>query len=75
MGLSIDMEKVIDGLGLIREFLGQGLPGQRQVFETYINVLNDAENMLKEQAEQIKQLEHDLAVTENNINYYVNGND
>lgn len=31
--------------------------------------------LLKEQEEQIEQLEHDLAVTENNINYYVNGND
>ena len=32
-------------------------------------------DLLKEQEEQIEQLEHDLAVTENNINYYVNGND
>lgn len=31
--------------------------------------------LLKEQDDQIEQLEHDLAVTQNNLNYYVNGND
>jgi len=31
--------------------------------------------MLKEQEEQINRLEYDLAVAENNLNYYVNGND
>lgn len=53
----IDREKVIEGLGLIREFLWQGLPGQRQVFETYINVLNDAECLLKKDEERFKRLE------------------
>lgn len=31
--------------------------------------------LLKEQAEQIERLEHDLAIAENNLSYYVNGND
>lgn len=31
--------------------------------------------LLKEYETQIEQLEHDLAVTQNNLNYYVNGND
>lgn len=35
----------------------------------------DAITLLKEQEDQIEQLEHDLAVTQNNLNYYVNGND
>ena len=35
----------------------------------------DVLELLKEQEEQIEQLEHDLAVTQNNLNYYVNGND
>ena len=35
----------------------------------------DAIALLKEQENQIEQLEHDLAVTQNNLNYYVNGND
>ena len=39
------------------------------------NTARVALDLLKEQEEQIEQLEHDLAVTENNINYYINGND
>ena len=35
----------------------------------------DALELLKEQENQIEQLEHDLAVAQNNLNYYVNGND
>ena len=35
----------------------------------------DALALLKEQESQIEQLEHDLAVAQNNLNYYVNGND
>lgn len=30
--------------------------------------------LLKVQKKQIEQLEYDLAVTQNNLNYYVNGN-
>jgi len=36
---------------------------------------SDALALLKEQEEQINRLEYDLAVAENNLNYYVNGND
>lgn len=39
------------------------------------DIANDALELLKEQADQIERLEHDLAVTQNNLNYYVNGND
>ena len=38
-------------------------------------VMRDAIALLKDQEAQIEQLEHDLAVTQNNLNYYVNGND
>lgn len=38
-------------------------------------LLRDAVQLIKEQAQQIERLERDLAVTENNLNYYVNGND
>lgn len=31
--------------------------------------------LLKEQEEQIERLEHDLDVAQNNLHYYVNGND
>lgn len=30
--------------------------------------------LLKEQNELIERLEHDLAVAQNNLNYYINGN-
>jgi hypothetical protein len=42
---------------------------------TMIPFLKDVLELLKEQEQQIEQLEHDLAVTQNNLNYYVNGND
>ena len=38
-------------------------------------LLNDALKVLKEQEAEIERLEHDLAVTEANINYYINGNE
>ena len=38
-------------------------------------LMMDAAILLKEQAEQIERLEHDLAVTESNLAFYVNGND
>ena len=58
-------------------------------FKSYINELDipkddyngimeyidDGYSLLTEQEDQIEQLEHDLAVTQNNLNYYVNGND
>ena len=39
------------------------------------NIAKAALELLKEQEDQIEQLEHDLAVTQNNLNYYVCGND
>lgn len=35
----------------------------------------DALELLEKQEERIEQLEHDLAFTQNILNYYVNGND
>lgn len=43
--------------------------------ENHCPILDDVLSLLKEQNDQIEQLEHDLAVTQNNLNYYVNGND
>jgi len=37
--------------------------------------LNKAIALLKEQEERIEQLEHDLAVAQDDLHYYVNGND
>lgn len=58
-------------------------------FKSYINELDipkddyngimeyidDGYALLTAQEDKIKQLEHDLAVTQNNLNYYMNGND
>lgn len=38
-------------------------------------LIADALALLKEQDKQIEWLEYDLAVTQNNLNYYINGND
>lgn len=72
----VDRGKVIKGLEVHIK------PNSRCVGCPYPNnglcgdqLYHDALILLKEQEEQIEQLEHDLAVTENNINYYVNGND
>ena len=35
----------------------------------------DAIELLKEQQKQIDELEYNLAITQNNLNFYVNGND
>ena len=35
----------------------------------------DALKLLEDQEVEIERLEHDLAVTEHNMNYYINGND
>lgn len=38
-------------------------------------LMMDAAELLNEQAEHIDRLERDLAITTNNLNYYINGND
>lgn len=38
-------------------------------------VVLDALKLLKEQQETIERLEHDLAITQNNLNFYLNGNE
>ena len=38
-------------------------------------LLRDALELLKEQAQEIEQLEHNLSIVEHNINCYINGNE
>ena len=38
-------------------------------------IAKEAFALLKEQKKVIERLEHDLAVAQNSLNYYVNGND
>ena len=78
-----DREKVIEGLKCCFENAKcDGCPYEMEcrkiLFKTKENhcpILDDILALLKEQDDQIEQLEHDLAVTQNNLNYYVNGND
>lgn len=68
-----DREKVIDQLSTLKIILQL----QKDVlgYGYYIEFLDDAIELLKEQEQTIERLEHDLAITENNLNYYINGND
>ena len=45
----MDREKVIKGLELLKDFISDGLPGKRVVFNSYINIVNDAIALMKEQ--------------------------
>ena len=79
----VDREKVIKGLERCKlynklncdkcpyDYNGRGNGKSECTAELAIDVLT----MLEEQEEQIERLEYDLAVTQNNLNYYVNGND
>ena len=74
-----DREKVMQWLETCASGCEDGCPYEYKnlVFrlECKADLMRDALALLKEQEDQIEQLEHDLAVTQNNLNYYVNGND
>lgn len=76
-----DWEKVLNGLTLCQyhnkvyceqcSYQYEGLTG---VLDCTADLTSDALELLKEQQSEIERLEHDLAVTQDNLNYYVNGN-
>ena len=73
-----DREKVITSLAICTgkcKCLGCWYGQNNPDFRCQDRLKEDALALLKEQEQQIEQLEHDLAVTQNNLNYYVNGND
>lgn len=45
----IDREKVIKELEVLKDFFSDGLPGKMVIFNNYINTVNDAIDLLKEQ--------------------------
>jgi len=75
----MDREKVINGLEHCINNSDNNCyqcPYSCQCEEGYYTALKeDAFALLKEQEEQINRLEYSLAVAENNLNYYINGND
>ena len=56
----IDIEKVIKGLEMIKQFFRYGLPSTAEMFDSYYGILNDAIAMLKKQEAKkaIKQIYH-----------------
>ena len=75
-----DSKKVIESLEMC-ERDGCGFNCTRCNYETDTkrscieNLMHDALELLKEQQETIERLEHDLAITQNNLNFYLNGNE
>ena len=81
-----DIEKVIKGLECCKDPMITGIkcnicpywddnnPDEYQT-SCNDNLCADALELLKEQQKQIDELEYDLAITQNNLNFYVNGND
>ena len=68
----VDREKVIKEF----EHLLNAAKGNYQDFvDLTVDIGEEILALLKEQNELIERLEHDLAVTPNNLNYYINGND
>ena len=72
MKLMPDIEKVIEEF----EHLLNAAKGNYQDFvDLTVDEGEEILAMLKAQEAQIERLEYDLAVTQNNLNYYINGND
>lgn len=75
----VDREKVLNDLQELCEHLFHEYKicykGDEEDTYNRFLIANNALNLLKEQEAQIERLEHDSAVTQNNLNYYVNGND
>ncbi len=73
----IEREKVIKGLEHCSEDGCKDCPYDPDctMCDGFTLLAKDTLELLKEQEERIEQLEHDLAVAQDNLNYYVNGND
>ena len=74
----VDREKVIKGLKCCAHTDGTNCvycPYDITAEDCTALMSMDVLDLLKEQEDKIEQLEHDLAVAQNNLNYYMNGND
>lgn len=76
----IDREKIINGLEKCKrcecdDCAEKGASQAPWDCPVYDDFVDNAIVLLKEYIEQIELLEHALAVTQNNLDYYVNGND
>ena len=67
-------EKVINDLNVAIFMLGNTQITLNQELRIRIGqAITSAINLLKEQDAEIERLEHELAVTQDNLNYYVKG--
>jgi hypothetical protein len=74
----MDREKVIKELEEISDYFFDIYRNEKNGYspaQEYCNAAEDAIALLKELQSQIEILEYKLAVAENNLNYYINGND
>lgn len=73
----INLEKVVKGLEIHTNMRAscKDCPYWDGVGYGCHNLWSDALKVLEAQKSEIERLEHDLAVTEDNINHYVNGKD
>jgi len=71
----IDRNKVIRGLECHAGLCSESCPYYTKTDYCVEELCKDAIAILKEQEGKIEQLEHDLAVAQNDLYYYVNGND
>jgi len=74
-----DMEKVIKGLEILRDICNaksnMAIGNGKIAWAGYANTADDAIALLKEQEDRITELEHCLAVAEDDLRYYTNGNE
>lgn len=79
----VDREKVVKGLeicicfgnGTLYDCTGCPYDTKELLTKCITKMQEDVLELLKEQAEHIDRLERDLAITTNNLNFYINGND
>ena len=71
----VDRDKVIEGLECHTGLCSESCPYYNITDYCFEELCRDVLELLKKQEGQIKQLEHDLAVAQDDLYYYVNGND
>ena len=83
--MNIDKEKIINGLRCHAgceqgfdcddcEYLGDGDCSERLAKDA-LSLINEQANDMHHMGLIIEEYEHELAITQDNLNYYINGND
>lgn len=67
-----DTETAMTGLQNLRDAI---LNDYIRETDQAVRTIDEAIDLLKEQQKQIERLEHDLAITEDNLRHFLNGNE